>query len=270
MLEERYAGTRGHEMTELGGELERIVGFNRYLEERCSERIFSSFLATALLCESLPLVRDRNYLRVEDGGASASELASMADRVLGSAGLSHRRVFADSSEIADRLAPQFENLSWKAEGLLVMTHDGRVEEEQLPLVAEVEIEEMYPFWEEENRQRHPESAELVRQLTEQNEFVARSIDCQYFARRLDGRVVSGCQLYSRGGAAQIETVGTLEKYRNRGLTSSVVKRAVAEAFGSGHDLVWLLAEEDNWPKALYAKLGFNPAGRFCAFTRGTS
>jgi len=257
-------------MTAPGDQLERIVGFNRYLEERCSERIFSPFLATALLCESLPLVQDRNYLRVEDGGASASELASLADRVLGSAGLSHRRVFADSPEIADRLAPQFGNLGWKATRLLVMTHNGRVEEETLPLVAEVEIEEMFPFWEEENRQRHPDSAELVSQLTEQNKLVAGSIDCQYFARRLDGRVVSGCQLYSRGGTAQIEAVGTLEGYRNRGLASSVVERAVAEAFRSGHDLVWLLAKEDDWPKALYAKLGFNPAGCFCAFTRGTS
>jgi ribosomal protein S18 acetylase RimI-like enzyme len=256
-------------MTAPSVELERIVGFSRDLEERCSERIFSSFLATALLCESLPLVRDRNYLRVEDGGASASELASLADRVLGSAGLSHRRVFADSPEIADRLAPQFESLSWKAERLLVMTHDGRVEEEKIPLVAEVEIEEMFPFWEEENRRIHPESAELVHQLTEQNKLVARSIDCQYFARRLDGHVASGCQLYSRGGTAQIEAVGTLEAYRDRGLASSVVRRAVAEAFRTGHDLVWILAEEDDWPKALYAKLGFSPAGRFCAFTRGT-
>src|SRR5450759_2548961 len=171
MVEEWYAGTRERAMTAPSDELERIVGFSRYLEECCSERIFSSFLATALLCESLPLVQDRNYLRVEDGGASASELASLADRVLGSAGLSHRRVFADSSEIADRLAPQFESLSWKAQGLLVMTHDGRVEEETLPLVAEVEIEEMLPFWEEETRQRHPDNAELVRQLTEQNELV---------------------------------------------------------------------------------------------------
>lgn len=255
-------------MTAPGGELERIVGFSRSLEEHCSERIFSSFLATALLCESLPLVYDRNYLRVEDGGASASELASLADRVLGGAGLSHRRVFADSPEIAEGLAPQFESLSWKANRLLVMTHNGEVEEEALPLVAEVEIEEMFPFWEHENRASHPDSEELVRQLTEQNKLVARSIDCQYFARRLDGRVVSGCQLYSRGGTAQIEAVGTLAEYRNRGLASSVVKRAVAEAFRSGHDLVWILAEEDDWPKSLYAKLGFNPIGRFCAFTRG--
>ncbi|MGD0167600.1 MAG: GNAT family N-acetyltransferase [Gaiellaceae bacterium] len=254
-------------MNSPGGELERIVGFNRYLEERCSERIFSSRLATALLCESLPLVYDRNYLRVEDGEASAGELASLADRVLGSAGLGHRRIYADSPEIAERLEPQFKSLGWKTQPLLVMTHNGRVEEETLPLVAEVEIDEMLPFWEEENRVFHPDDQELVRQLTEQNLLIAGRIDCRYFARRLDGKVVSACQLFSRGATAQAESVGTLPDYRNRGLASSVIRRASAEAFSSGHDLVWLLAEENDWPKALYAKLGFNPAGRFCAFKR---
>lgn len=262
---------REHEQMDAAtGDLERIVGFNRSLEERCSERILSSFLATALLCESLPLVWDRNYLRVENGGVSAGELASLADRVLGGAGLGHRRVFTDSAAIADRLAPQFASLGWETQRLLVMTHNGRVEEETLPLVAEVEIEEMLPFWEEENRECFPDSDERVRQLTEQNKIVARSIDCRYFARRLDGRVVSGCQLYSRGGTAQIEAVGTLEEYRKRGLASSVVKRALAESFRTGHDLVWILAEEDDWPKAAYAKLGFSPIGRFCAFRRGAS
>ena len=69
-------------MTTPSDELERVVGFCRYLDDRCSERIFSSFLATALLCESLPLVHDRNFLRVEDPNAGASELAALADRIL--------------------------------------------------------------------------------------------------------------------------------------------------------------------------------------------
>jgi predicted GNAT family acetyltransferase len=270
MVEEVYAGMRERSMTAPSGELERIVGFSRYLDERCSERIFSSFLATALLCESLPLVHDRNFLRVEDASANANELSALADRILGASGLSHRKVVADSAEAGERLAPQFESMGWKVERAVVMVHSGAVEEEQLPLVAEVASEEMLPFWEEANRGSHPESEELVRQLTKHNLLIERCIDCQYFARRLDGRIVSGCQLYSRGGTAQVETVGTLEEYRNRGLASSVVKRAVAEAFRTGHDLVWILAEEDDWPKALYAKLGFGPIGRFYDFTRRAS
>jgi ribosomal protein S18 acetylase RimI-like enzyme len=250
-------------------ELERIVGFCRSLDERCSERIFSSFLATALLCESLPLVYDRNFLRAEDPGAGANELAALADRIFGAAGMTHRKVTSDSAEIGEWLAPQFESMGWKVERTLAMVHSGSVEEERLPLVAEVTSEEMLPFWEEQNREFHPESEELVRQLTQQNLLVERSIDCQYFARRSGGRVVSGCQLYSRGGTAQIEAVGTLRENRNQGLASSVVRRAAWEAFSSGHDLVWLMADEDDWPKALYAKLGFGPVGRFYAFSRGT-
>jgi len=40
----------------------------------------------------------------------------------------------------------------------------------------------------------------------------------------------------------------------------VVARALAEAYASGHDLVFLLADDDDWPKELYRKLGFHDAG----------
>ncbi len=254
-------------MTTPANDLERIVGFCRDLDERCSERIFSSFLATALLCESLPLVHDRNFLRVEDVATNANELSTLADRIFGAAGMAHRKVITDSAEIGERLTPQFESMGWKVERAIAMVHSGSVEEEPLPLVAEVESEEMIPFWEQENRASHPDNEELVRQLTQQNLLVKQKIDCQYFARRFEGRVVSGCQLYSRGGTAQIEAVGTLGAYRNQGLASSVIRRAIWEAGASGHDLVWIMADEDDWPKALYAKLGFSPVGRFFGFTR---
>jgi ribosomal protein S18 acetylase RimI-like enzyme len=267
MVEEMHAKERERLMTTSANDFERIVAFCRDLDERCSERIFSSFLATALLCESLPLVYDRNFLRVEDAGANANELSTLADRIFGAAGMAHRKVISDSAEIGERLAPQFESMGWKVERAIAMVHSGSVEQEPLPLVAEVESDEMVPFWEEENSEKHPRDEELVRQLTQQNLVIEQKIDCQYFARRLEGRVVSGCQLYSRGGTAQIEAVGTLSEYRNRGLASSVVQRAAWEAFASGHDLVWIMADEDDWPKALYAKLGFNPVGRFYGFTR---
>jgi ribosomal protein S18 acetylase RimI-like enzyme len=257
-------------MTASSDELERIVGFYRYLEERCSERIFRSFIATALLCESLPLVRERNYLWIEDPEASATELGALADRILGAAGMSHRKILTDSNEIGERLAPHFESLGWKIERFVAMTHSGEVEEEPIPLVAEAEIDEMLPFWEIENRERHPGNEELVRQLTEQNVRVAEAIECHYFVRRAGGKIVSSCQLYLRGGTAQIEAVGTLAEHRNRGFAGSVVRRATSEAFALGHDLVWILTDENDWPKALYVRLGFAPIGRFYTFSRGTS
>jgi len=248
-------------------ELERIVGFTRYLDERCSDRIFASVPATGLMCSSLPLVHDRNFLRVEDAGVNASELATLAGQVFMDAGLDCLRVYTDSFEIGKRLQPQFEQLGWKTDKLLVMVYSDTDRGQLLPVVAEVEQAEMVPFWEAENNVDHPNSAKLVRQLTEQNILVAERIDARYFGRRLDGKVVSACQLYSRGATAQIESVGTLPDYRRRGLASSVIRHAIAEAQIAGHDLIWLIADEDDWPKALYAKLGFMPIGRFRAFLR---
>ena len=150
-----------------GDELERIVGFSRYLDESCSERIFYSFLATALLRESLPLVYSRNFLRVEDPEAGANELAALADRIYGAAGMAHRKVVTDSAEIGERLEPQFGSMGWKVERMIAMVHSGLAEPEQLPLVAEVESEEMLSFWEEEIRASHPGEEALVDQLVQQ-------------------------------------------------------------------------------------------------------
>jgi len=248
-------------------ELERVVAFHRYLEERCSDRIFPSHIATGLLNSELPLVHDRNYLRVEDEAASASELASFADRLLGAAGIRHRKVFTESAEAGERMAPQFTRLGWKTGRLIVMAHAGAVEEEPLPVVAEVDSDSMLPFWRKDIALWRPGEKERGRQLVQENVLVAAQIDARFFVRRVDGKVVSACHLYSRGATAQIERVSTLPDYRNRGLASSVVSLAVAEARRAGHDLIWLLAEEDDWPKALYAKMGFSPIGRLYSFKR---
>src|ERR1035437_6505523 len=127
MVEDSYGKRRIRTMTTPSDELERIVGFCRDLDERCAERIFSSYLATALVCESLPLVYDRNFLRVEDAGTNANELAALADRIYGAAGMSHRKVIPDSAEIGERLAPQFESMGWKVDRTIAMVHSGSVE-----------------------------------------------------------------------------------------------------------------------------------------------
>jgi hypothetical protein len=47
----------------------------------------------------------------------------------------------------------------------------------------------------------------------------------------------------------------------------VVARSVLTAGGAGADLVFLIADDADWPKQLYAKLGFDPAGRLWQFTK---
>jgi GNAT superfamily N-acetyltransferase len=249
-------------------DLERIVAFHRDAEERCCDRIVPSFLATGLFNTRLPLVWDRNYLRVEDASARAAELAALADRLQGAAGLSHRRICSDDPEAGPRLAPQFLRLDWQVQRRLVMTLADPGQQEADPLlVREVEPAALLGFWEQAERLAHPDRPEVARQLVESRLLGARKIDARFLACRVDGRIASACQLYLRGATAQIEDVFTHPDFRNRGLASAVVLAAAERARSTGHDLVWLLADADDWPKALYARLGFTPIGAFTLFTR---
>jgi ribosomal protein S18 acetylase RimI-like enzyme len=102
-------------------------------------------------------------------------------------------------------------------------------------------------------------------LVENKRRLPETIDTRFFAARVGGDVAAYCELYSDGSTAQIENVLTLERFRNRGLARAVVSKALGEARAAGHDLVFLIADRDDWPKELYWKLGFDVVGRIWEF-----
>ncbi|HYT27333.1 MAG TPA: GNAT family N-acetyltransferase, partial [Actinomycetota bacterium] len=97
--------------------------------------------------------------------------------------------------------------------------------------------------------------------------IARAVEARFFAVLADGRVVSYADLYRDGRTAQVEDVATLEAHRGRGYASAVVLRAVEAARHAGCDLVFLVADADDWPKELYRRLGFDDLGRYVKFIR---
>jgi len=98
-------------------------------------------------------------------------------------------------------------------------------------------------------------------------ITAVAVRLRHFGARVDGQVVSFCDLYSDGRTAQIESVTTFEEHQGHGLGSAVVLRAAEEAAVAGQDLVFLVADDDDWPKAWYERLGFDPVGRTWTFNR---
>ena len=83
---------------------------------------------------------------------------------------------------------------------------------------------------------------------------------RFFAAELDGVLAGYCELYLHDGVAQVEDVNTLEGFRNRGAGRAFVLGAIAAARAAGADLVWLLADAEDWPQHLYATLGFEDVG----------
>jgi GNAT superfamily N-acetyltransferase len=81
----------------------------------------------------------------------------------------------------------------------------------------------------------------------------------------DGRPAAMTKLRSDGRTAQVEDVYTAPESRGRGFASALVSHAVRTAQDQGVEFTFIIANDDDWPKHLYARLGFAPAGRKWAF-----
>jgi GNAT superfamily N-acetyltransferase len=250
-------------------ERERILAFERDLLRRTTSRTEPFRWGTAYLDERFPLRWDSNLLWADAPleAVGADDLASEADRILGGAGLPHRNIVLDDAAAGVRLASRFLALGYGWDRLLTMVHRREpTRGADLP-VEEVDVEDYVRIVADAIRpEPYATSEEVVRQLAEHRRVLAEA-GARYFVARAEGAPASRCELYTGGGVAQVEDVGTLESYRGRGLASAVVLRAVEEARAAGCDLVFLIADEEDWPRHLYRKLGFEPFARWCAFDR---
>ena len=228
----------------------RVYRIRRYmteLDERFAERRVQLPFGVALFHDALPRVWDLNFVRVDDAEAPLEQVLAETERVQAAAGLGHRKV----KPAAEPPVPD----GWKLTRLVVMIHRGAVPTPALP-VEEVDAAALREKWEQEP----DHDKDTTRQLIEARFVRDRAADVRYFTARADGRLVADCSLFSAGGVAEVDSVQTLVEYRGRGLARAVVARAVAEAYAGGHDLVFLVADEDDWPKELYRTLGFEDAG----------
>jgi predicted GNAT family acetyltransferase len=114
-------------------------------------------------------------------------------------------------------------------------------------------------WRRGMRQWHPDD-NTIQQLVEAQLARRNAVDVRYFAARAEDRIAAYCELFSAEGIGQVESVMCLEKYRGRGLGKAVTARAAAESVAAGHDLTFLVADADDWPKELYRRLGFRDTG----------
>ena len=96
---------------------------------------------------------------------------------------------------------------------------------------------------------------------------AAACDLTTHVVRAGGEVVAWCNLYRTGREAQVENVNTLPEWRRRGFARAVVLDAVGSAREAGCELVFLLADRDDWPRDFYERLGFTIIAEQRSFVR---
>lgn len=199
---------------------------------------------------------------------SAQSLIAEADRLMQPRGFAHRKIVVDDEELGRSLAPELEAAGWDVNRLLFMVHDGTPANPTGIQVDEI-VEAVHTAAKDEFNRRDPYIAEqnVVAQMRGLARRVSEATDKRCFAAYVDGTIAAVCELYSDGITAQLEDVATLEEHRKKGLARAVVSRALAEAQAWGHETVFLVADADDWPKQMYAKLGFEEAGLTYQFLR---
>ena len=115
------------------------------------------------------------------------------------------------------------------------------------------------------RQPWARDPRLVDQILAKHELTARCVKTRYFAALVDGQVASSCELRTESRIAQVETVETLEEFRNRGLARDVLTAALDGARDAA--FVFLVTDAEDWPQQFYQRLGFEAIGIESRFLR---
>jgi hypothetical protein len=165
----------------------------------------------------------------------------------------------------------FDRLGWTVERLLVMAHHRPMYETSDDVPArEYTEDEIKPHRQayvanEPFGERAPPPSVVTEQLMRRRDVIGAATTSRAFGAEVDGEVVSFADMYSDGRTAQIEDVGTRNTHLRKGLSRAVMKVAIEAA--AGHEFLFLVADDRDWPKDFYARLGFDPIGITYEFFR---
>lgn len=247
----------------------RMLEFERALYDRLVTRKVDFAYGTGLFTDEIPFKYDVNLLRVEGSpDVTAAELAAEADRLMDNGIYEHRRVIVDDAGLGAKLVDGFKELGWEHTRYSWMAHFRAPSRAARGIAFEMDNPTHIMAKEIFNR-REPYSArdDVVKQMARSDEMIAGAVLRRGFAINHEGVVACICETYSDGSVGQIEDVATLEEHRGKGLATEVVLTALESLQRTHHELIFLVADADDWPKHFYEKLGFDEVGLTYQFIR---
>ena len=205
---------------------------------------------------------DFNGVLVEqDPAMSVEELMAFSDRAL--SGLGHRRIDFDVVAAGERYRAGFEALGWKATRLLWMHHEAPPPPGRDVVVEQVAYDCVYDLRAAWHRADFP-TEDFAAHYPDAREVALRR-GAQVLAVREAGRPVAFAQIARAADSAEITQVYVHPDYRGGGRGTALTRAAIA-ASGYARDL-WIVADDEDRPKQLYARLGFRPAWTTMEFLR---
>jgi GNAT superfamily N-acetyltransferase len=197
-------------------------------------------------------------------GLGAAALEEVVDEAL--ADVAHRRIDVEDASEAARLRPEFERLGWRAMAIAWMRHDGRA----VPAGTAARVEAVpYDAVAALRREWHDEDFPGVDAGTFHAQ--AREVALAHHARVVavleSGEPIAYAQLEGTAGAIEIGEVFVTARRRGQGLGTAVTAAAIDAAAAERPRDLWITADDEGRPKALYERLGFRSVWRTTEFLR---
>ena len=247
----------------------RAIAFLAAIDDGCAESLPACPGGHAVLDGRHPALWSANHLRVRTPVApDPAALAAAAEEHLGALGF--RMIAVLDEAVARALRAPLAQRGYRAADELLMLAgpapgpaasaqgSGAVVEvahEDLAasrIAAQVEL---------------GRDAEVGRQLASRDALIGTVVAIRRFALVADGEIAARCQVYAGGGIAQIENLYVAPAHRGRGLARVVGEHALRAAWAGGAQLVFGIADAEDWPQGFYRRAGFAGAGLLPRFLR---
>lgn len=244
--------------------LDRALAFTWAVAETMADDVVDVPPGTVLRTPSLPAAWSVNCLRLEGPhpGLTLTDADALCAAHLPGVGFRHIRVHDEPT--AERLAAAARAEGWTVETELVMAlqrpaerlvDTGRVREADLQ-----EVLDLTDTWYVEEGIVHSErvAADLREMARREHQATPER---RYVVDDPPGRVAAMTSVRERDRVCQLEDVYALPDVRGRGHARALVTHAAEQARRDDHQLVFIVADADDWPQQLYASVGFVPLGR---------
>lgn len=197
----------------------------------------------------------------EDPGCDVRALTDFADEAL--RGLAHRRIDFEQAQHAMAFVADLERGGWRSSRLLHMRHEGQRVDDPGVDVREATYEAVQPLrldWHQEDFPGVDPSS-----FHGQAHEVALARGARVLAVFDEEAPIAYAQIECAGDAAEVTEVYVRADRRGSGLGGAVTAAAIRGA-PPVRDL-WITADDEDRPKHLYARLGFQPVTLEMQFLR---
>ncbi|HEX2085117.1 MAG TPA: GNAT family N-acetyltransferase [Solirubrobacteraceae bacterium] len=250
----------------MSDERARALAFARETNARCADLRERWEHGLLLRTPSLDAVWSVNNAYVERPARSlsADDVEALLARRF--AGGRFASATIEDEETAARIEPAARERGWRVEHELFMVLRGRPRHEpgssEIREGTEAELAALLSRWFAEDFA--DQGPEALRQL---DEFARRQRAARPRRAFVSPAADATVSLLIEDGVVEVEDVYALPEARGRGHARALLTHALAAARAADGDLVFLVADDDDTPKDLYARLGFAPLTRVTRVVR---